>query len=134
MAEPTTRPTPRLLAQPAPATQPARAPYERRAWEQAVFAGDLHVNDRAVALVLAHYAGTSGHLPMGGPQNVARLSHDSGVSAKGVRLALTQLEARGYITRPDSHTWSASKVRPLTLVLPSAAARTEPAHPSRAVS
>jgi hypothetical protein len=126
-------PTPGDLAiahRPPAAASPALVPsYDRRAWESAVFASALHMPTRLIALLLAHHADASGHIPASGPQSAGRLARESGVSPKATRLALTKLELDGYIRRPDIHTWKAREVRPITLALPaSAAARTEPPH------
>lgn len=104
-------------------------PYDRHLWEAAVFGSDLHQPTRLVALLLAHYAGASGHIPAGGPQTAGRLAQESGVAPRATRLGLTKLETDGYITRPDIHTWTdRHRVRPITLTLPTAPARTEPPH------
>lgn len=102
-------------------------PYDRDAWEEAVFGSDLHMPTRLIALLLAHHAGAAGYIPAGGPQTAGRLARESGVSPKATRLALTKLEADGYVRRPDIHTWKAREVRPVTLAVPApGGARTEP--------
>jgi hypothetical protein len=128
-------PTPADLAhrQAVPATPaPAAPPYDRDLWERAVFASDLHLPTRLIAMWLAHHAGTSGHIPAGGPQDAGSLAKESSVAPKATRLALTKLERDGYITRPDIHTWKHRYVRPITLTLPTASARTEPPHTGEA--
>lgn len=129
MADSLTRPTPRLLDHNGHGRS-LPAPYDRARWEQAVLDdGDLHPHAKLLALVLAHHADASGHLPTGGPQHTARLARETGVSPKGTRLSLTGLELEGYLRRPDIHSWKGREVRPISLALPTAAVRQEPPHP-----
>jgi hypothetical protein len=123
-------PTPADLAHrhAAPATPAPAPPYDRTLWERAVFVSDLHLPTRLVAMWLAHHADASGHIPAGGPQDAGNLSRESSVAPKATRLALTKLERDGFIARPDIHTWTHRYVRPITLTLPTASARTEPPH------
>ncbi|MFJ9381861.1 hypothetical protein [Streptomyces sp. NPDC101455] len=130
-----TAPTPADLAhrQAPPAATPTPAPpYDRDLWERAVFASDLHLPTRQIAMWLAHYAGAAGHIAAGGPQTADRLAKESSVTPRATRLALTKLELDGFITRPDIHTWTHRYVRPITLTLPTASARTEPPHTGEA--
>lgn len=130
-------------AAPAPAAVPVRPPYDRHLWGTAVLASDLHLNDRLIALVLAHHAGPSGHLPAHGPQRIGRLSRESGISENGTRRALNQLETAGFLQRPDIRGWNTAIVRPVTLTLPptppqaageGSGVRGEPDHPGQAAS
>lgn len=101
-------------------------PYDRHAWEQALYASELHPHDKLVAALLAHHAGPAGHLRPGGPQRPEQLARTAGVSANGARMALAALERDGYLTRPDIHSWTRRQVWPITLTLPPAKSRTEP--------
>lgn len=97
-------------------------------------ASDLHRSTRLVAFVLAHHADAAGHLPAGGVQSSGRLAHLAWITPKQARIALQQLEVRGFFERPDIRAWPPQEmVRPVTLTLPTAAARTEPAHTDEAV-
>ncbi|WP_405930346.1 hypothetical protein [Streptomyces sp. NBC_00827] len=122
MPEASARPTPRIMAtsprRTGPLTVQAAPPYDRRMWEQAVLSGDLHSNARLVALVLAHHAGASGHLPAGHVQDARRLTRDCGLDGKFTRVSLNFLEERGYIARPSIHDWQEPRPRPVTLTLP----------------
>lgn len=125
--------TPRVIPTPAALAPPPRPAFDRDRWEEDVLSSDLHPNARLVALTLAHCAGTSGYLPADGPQNAHRLAERARLSAKQARISLHQLEMAGYIRRPDIHTWQPRQVvRPVTLVRPVKATRSEPAHPSGA--
>ncbi|GEC02980.1 hypothetical protein SSP24_06350 [Streptomyces spinoverrucosus] len=131
MADALTRPipTPGDLAAAAHRRAAAEAPgqrYDRRVWEQAVMAGDLHANARLVALILAHHAGDSGYLPAGNVQDARNLTVEAGLRGRYVRLSLTQLEHDGYIARPSIHGWDEPRPRPVTLTLPPAGVRREP--------
>ncbi|MFJ9243778.1 hypothetical protein [Streptomyces sp. NPDC101776] len=106
----------------------AALPYDRRLWEQAVLASDLYVPTRLIALVLAHHADASGHIPAGGPQSAGSMARECAVEPKTAQRALVKLENDGYLTRPDIRTWTPRYIRPITLTLPTAAARTEPPH------
>ncbi|WP_171111266.1 MULTISPECIES: hypothetical protein [unclassified Streptomyces] len=128
-------PTPRDIAtgvrgQAAP--MPTAPRYDRRVWEQAVMAGDLHANARLVALILAHHAGDSGYLAAGNVQDARNLTVEAGLRGRYVRLSLTQLEHDGYISRPSIHGWDEPRPRPVTLTLPAAATRKEPPSTARA--
>lgn len=130
-----------------PAPVPAPPPFSRRAWEQAVFHHPLHPGTKVVALALVHMAGGAGRLPAGGPQTLGRLAAWAGLAQDNVRKSLVALEERGFITRPDIHTWKSRMVWPITLTMPPApepaetaqhgeagAVRTEPGHPGPAAS
>lgn len=124
------RVTPRVMvtAPRRPEATAAALPYDRRAWERAVMSGgDLHSNARLVALVLAHHAGESGHVPAGHVQDARNLTRDCGMDGKYVRVSLTFLEELGYIARPSIHVWREPQPRPVTLVLPGRD-RQEPPH------
>ena len=126
MTEPITRaiPTPAVLAQPL---------FDRARWEDDVFSSELPANARLIALALAYCAAPSGHLPAGGPQNANRLAERTRLSPKQARVGLHQLDMAGFIRRPSIHTWQYTDVvRPVTLVRPDKATRSEPAHPSEA--
>jgi len=132
VAETTTRrvPTPRDLAaaaaRPGPRAEPP-APYDRQAWEEAVIASGLHVHARALALVLAHHAGESGHLPAGDLQHADRLAEHTGLTSRMTRISLQVLISEGYLVRPSMSSWDGRKgIRPVTLTLPPAGVRTEP--------
>lgn len=119
-----TVPTPRDIA-------PSHRAYDRKRWEAAVLASTLPRAARTVALVLAHHAGVSGQLPAGGVhQEAGHLAADARTDTRMVRRMLTELELRGWISRPDSRTWQPqSVVRPITLTHPDAAVRQEPPSP-----
>jgi len=132
---------------PAPTARPVpMAPvFSRREWERALLgSSDLFTSDRTVALVLAHLAEGSSRLPVGGPQTIGRLAALTRLPEKAIRAALARLQDRGWIDRPDIHTWTSRKIWPITLTMPPApaasptaadgAVRTEPAHPGRAAS
>lgn len=106
------------------AVAPARA-YDRARWESAVLGSDLHRNSRMVGFVLAHFADADGHLPAGGAQHASRLAHLARITPRQARLSLTQLGARGFITRPDIATWEPQGeiVRPISLTMPGPSAR-----------
>jgi hypothetical protein len=126
MTEQLTRaiPTPAVLA---PRPRPA---FDRDRWEAAVLASDVQPYARLVALVLAHSAGPAGYLPINGPQMASRLAERTGLNLKQARVSLKVLEVTGFIERPDLDTWRPQEaVRPITLVHPAPAARTEPSHP-----
>lgn len=128
MADSLTRPTPSLLA----AARPA-PPYSRSAWECAVMAGGLQVHARLLALVLAHHAGDSGHIPAGHVQDARNLAPETAMSGKVVRISLNFLMAEGYISRPSIHEWAEDRPRPITLTMPrQAGMRREPPHPGDA--
>lgn len=115
-------------ASPAPAPEPA-APYERHRWEEAVMSGDLYRDARLVALVLAHHAGEAGFLPEDGIQYLGRLTRLTGVTSRLVKLALRDLQRRGYMWRPPVAPGEQTQVaRSITLTLPPLPARTEPPH------
>ncbi|WP_330348141.1 hypothetical protein [Streptomyces sp. NBC_00582] len=133
------------MTSPRPVPLPSAPPFSRTQWERAVFAGaDLHANHRAVALVLAHMAAGGSRLETGGPQTLGNLSGCTRLSQDCVRKGLAALESGGYITRPDIHLWTSRRIWPITLTMPprpaaapaggEGAERTEPAHPSGAVS
>lgn len=130
MADTSTRPTPSLLAVPRP-TRPA---YSRSAWERAVLTGGLQEHDRLLALVLAHHAGDSGHIPAGDVQDARNLAPETAMSGKAVRLSLSLLLDKGYISRPSIHDWTGNRARPVTLTMPTtrAGVRQEPPHPGEA--
>ena len=125
-----------VLARPTPLTLTGPAGYDRDRWQAAVLNGGLHSNARLVALVLAHLAGPSGILPAGGAHSVGRLARQAQLAEQLVRISLNVLEAEGYFSRPDIHTWRPQDLlRPITLTLPSpsrAAVRQEPPHPGSA--
>ena len=126
MTEPITRaiPTPAVLAQPL---------FDRARWEDDVFSSELPANARLIALALAYCAAPSGHLPAGGPQNANRLAERTRLSVKNARISLHVLEAEGFLDRPSLDTWQPKTLaRPVTLVFPPQATRTEPGHPSEA--
>ncbi|MEU9654427.1 hypothetical protein AB0E00_36800 [Streptomyces sp. NPDC048110] len=106
------------------AVTPPRA-YERARWESAILSSDLHRNSRIIAFVLAHHADADGHLPAGGIQHASRLAHLGRITPRQARLSLTQLGARGFITRPDIATWEPQDevVRPITLSMAASSAR-----------
>lgn len=126
MADALSRPTPLTLA-PAPA-------YDRQRWEAAVLSGHLDHHARLLALVLAHRAGPSGSLPAGGSHGAQRLAEQAGMSDKLTRISLNALENRGYLARPDIHSWRPEQLlRPITLTMPrSAVVRQEPPQPGGA--
>lgn len=128
MADTFTRPTPSLLAVPRPT-----GPYSRSAWERAVLTGGLQVHARLLALVLAHHAGDSGHIPAGDVQDARNLAPETAMSGKVVRISLNFLMAEGYISRPSIHDWAGERSRPVTLTMPShAGVRQEPPHTGEA--
>lgn len=108
-------------------------PYTRQDFERAVLLSDLHSHSRQVALTLSHCADPSGYLPEGGVQDADSLALMTGLSGKQIRLSLSYLLRRGYLTRPSIHSWYADRhvqrgVRPITLTVPPPAARTQPPH------
>ncbi|MDX3748703.1 hypothetical protein [Streptomyces sp. AK08-02] len=127
MADSLTRPTPSLLARPRPTP-----PYNRSVWERAVLTGGLQVHARLLALVLAHHAGDSGHIPAGHVQDARNLAPEAGMSGKVVRISLNFLMAEGYISRPSILDWTGNLPRPVTLTMPPGDAlvgvRMEPPH------
>lgn len=129
MADSLTRPTPSLLA----AARPTPPSYSRSAWEHAVMTGGLEAHARLLALVLAHHADDSGHIPAGDVQDARNLAPETAMAGKLVRLSLDFLLAAGYISRPSIHDWSGNRSRPITLTMPrQAGARREPPHPDAA--
>lgn len=133
MADQMTRPTPRDLAavhrNAAARPAPAPTPYERERWETAVLAShNLHSNARLVAFLLAHHADEAGEIPAGGPQHAERLAQESALMGRFARLSLNVLQTEGFLTRPPIDSWKSEQVRPITLTMPSAAARREPPH------
>lgn len=120
--------------EPAPAATPPspadlalvrRTPYDRYEWEDAVLNIAFHSSTRYVALTLAHYAGPAGHLPAGGMQHTGRMSERTGLGPERVRNSLRLLERAGFLWRPERDPAQASRVRPITLTMPSARARGE---------
>jgi hypothetical protein len=125
-----------FLLTPSPAAPP-RPRYVRTSWERVLLNSGANHDHRIVGLVLAHLADAQGELPAGGPHSSAHLAHLSRLQKQRVRASLEALEDRGFMTRPDLGTWTQnpqrnSLVRPITLTLPAAARRTEPAHTSGA--
>jgi hypothetical protein len=126
------------------AAVPDRGPYQREAWTRALLKSSLHPHARLLGLALAHLSGDGGYLPPGGPQHGEQLAAATGLFGKHVRLSLSQLGQRGFLSRPPMETWHEEAVRPLTLTMPPAATpasvaavgaqRTEPAHPAQAAS
>ncbi|MEU0109532.1 hypothetical protein ABZ313_29825 [Streptomyces sp. NPDC006251] len=105
-------------------------PFDRDRWEATVLSSDLQPYARLVALALAHSAGPAGYLPVDGPQKAPRLAERTGLNIKQTRVSLKVLEVTGFIERPDLTTWQPQQAaRPITLVHPTPATRTEPAHP-----
>ncbi|MEU6491119.1 hypothetical protein ABZ890_12080 [Streptomyces sp. NPDC046984] len=132
MPEQLTKPTPTPLAiahRPAASQHSVTPSFDRHRWEQTLLAVDLpHHSARVLGFGLAHLAGTSGYLAPG-TAHADRLGDTFHLTGKQVRLSLRQLEDRGLITRPDIHTWQPQDlVRPVTLTIPTAPARTEPPH------
>lgn len=118
------------LAPPPPPLPPA---FDRYRWTEAVLSSDLHLNSRAVALVLAHLADAAGHLPAGGhQQETSSLAARTSLRPAKIRRALSRLTQHGYIERPSFDTWRPLHVtRPITLCLPLAAATPTPAQPEQ---
>lgn len=119
---------------PTPATAPAfRRPFDRAAWESTLLASDLRRDLRLVGLILAHHADATGRLPVDGPQRLESLCALAHINGDRIRVILRELEASGYLRRPNLHTWrNRDAARPITLTLPAAvAARTDPEHPAR---
>lgn len=84
-----------------------------------MFDSRLHANVRLVALVLAHCTPTTGQLPPDGPQRPQRIAERTRLTARQVRVSLTQLESDGFISRPALDEWSDRRmVRPLRLTMP----------------
>ncbi|MER6532992.1 hypothetical protein ABT215_04055 [Streptomyces sp900105755] len=109
---------------------PAAPSFDRDRWERALLAAPLpHHNARLLGWALAHLAPRSGKFPAGGPHGAERLSAFTNMTRKQLGISLAQLQEAGLIHRPDRRTWQAKDTtRPITLTLPSAALRTEPAH------
>lgn len=122
------RPPAAAVLAPDAAPEP-EAPYDRHRWEEAVLSGGLYRDARLVGLVLAHYAGTSGYLPEDGVQYLKPLARLTDVTPRLVKLALRDLQRQGYMHRPPlAQGHQTQMARPITLTLPTEAARTEPPH------
>ncbi|MFG2515992.1 hypothetical protein [Streptomyces sp. NPDC048584] len=124
----------RTIPTPAAALAP-REPFDRTAFERALLGSQLRRDLRLVGLILAHHADPVGHLPADGPQRVDSLCALARIDGKRIRVILRELELSGFMRRPNLHTWrDRLAARPIHLTIPAvtAAARTEPEHPSEA--
>lgn len=110
---------------PAPVVEAAAEPYDRHRWEALVLGTSLHRGTRLVALTLSHFAGEAGEIPEGAFQHPDVLGSLTGMSARNVRLSLSQLERHWYVSRPGIATWTRETLRPITLTMPPARARGE---------
>lgn len=119
-------PTPRDVAH-----TPAPAPYSRRVWEQAIRHSILHPYSRLMAMMLAHYADTAGHIPSSDVLVAARLAKACGVPVQDAHISLSVLYRERYIDRGPS---IGHMPRSVTLTLPAAPApvRTVPPHTGEA--
>ncbi len=123
----------RAIPTPAAMASRPRPLFDRDRWEAAVMASDLQPYARLVALALAHSAGPAGYLPVDGPQKAPRLAERTRLSVKHARISLHVLEEAGFLDRPSMDTWQPKTLaRPVTLVFPPQATRSEPGHPSEA--
>ncbi|QQM44981.1 hypothetical protein [Streptomyces liliifuscus] len=119
MAEQLARPTPlnvaarapRLIAEPprrevAEQRLAARPLFDRHTWEQAIRYSELHPYSRLLAMMLAHYADGTGHIPSSDVLVAPRLAKACNVPVQDVHISLSVLYRERYIDRgePSGHT------------------------------
>jgi hypothetical protein len=133
MPESLARPTPRdLAAMPAaaglaaePAAAAAARSFDRHTWEQAIRYSTLHPYSRLLAMMLAHYANGSGHIPSSDVLVAARLAKACGIPQQDAHISLAVLYRERYIDRGPT---GGHSPRSVTLTLPPSY---RPPHPGR---
>ncbi|MFG2699558.1 hypothetical protein [Streptomyces sp. NPDC048386] len=128
-------PTPADLAAGRIPARPLPPRFDRHAWEEALLDATLsHHNARLLGWALAHLAPSSGEFRAGSEQDAGHLALATRMTALQIRSSLRALEKAGLIVRAKGRVSGPQHAlaRAFTLTLPSAAARTEPAHTGEA--
>jgi hypothetical protein len=132
MTETTHRfPTPGDVAARRIPPRPAPPRFNRHAWEEALLAtSELHHTAKLLAWSLAHLAPSSGQFQAGTSKDAGHLAVATRLTARQIRMGLRALDRAGLIVLAPGavNGQEHALARAFTLTLPSAAARTEPAH------
>ncbi|MET9089661.1 hypothetical protein ABZX77_48725 [Streptomyces sp. NPDC004237] len=118
----------RIPARPA---GPVLRRFDRHAWEEALLDSVLpHHTANLLGWALAHLAPSSGEFRAGTAKDAGHLARATRLTGRQIRMGLKALEGAGLLVRARGEVIGQEHAlaRGFTLTLPSAAARTEPAH------
>lgn len=94
----------------------ADVPWDRAAYERAIYHSDLHPFARLLAFVMAHVAADTGVIPAHQVPDIQRLARAAGFHVSRARVSFQCLEHTGWVTRPPGGQPKA--LRPIRLTIP----------------